>query len=266
MTFVTIGSATHVGMKRKENQDYHAYFPPEEGHLNKKGLLIALADGMGGHAGGATASRTAVEVLMQEYYGDISGDIPESLKNALLAANEKVLAKSQSDSDCKGMGSTLTAVVIKNSKMYYAHVGDSRGYIIENDRITQFTEDHSYVAGLIKAGVNTPEEAKTHPESNIITRAIGIKADLEVDVPRRHMTLKKGQYILLCCDGLWGLVHNDDILRAAQEHKEPDIICEKLVEKANQNGGHDNITVVVARVDKVDKISSLIEKCRDLVR
>jgi len=266
MSLVTIGSASDVGMKRKENQDYHAYFPPEEGLHNKRGLLIALADGMGGHAGGATASRTAIEVLMQEYYKDISSDIPKSLKKSFLRANEKVIARGLSDADCKGMGSTLTAVVVKQNKLYYAHVGDSRGYLIEDGRMTQFTEDHSYVGNLVRAGIITPEEAENHPESNIITRAIGIKADLEVDAPKNHLTLKKGQYILLCCDGLWGLVSNDDILKTIHEFKEPDTICNKLVEMANRNGGPDNISVVVVRIDKVEKKSSIIDKFVDLVR
>ena len=266
MPFVTIGAATDVGMKRKENQDFHAYFPPEEGYQNQKGLLISLADGMGGHAGGATASRMAIEVLMQEYYKDISDSIPESLKKSFLKANENVLAKSQTDPTCKGMGSTLTAVVLKNNRMYFAHVGDSRGYLIENNRITQFTEDHSYVASLLKAGVITPEEAEKHPESNVITRAIGIQADVQVDAPTTYNTLKKGQYILLCCDGLWGQVPNDDILNTVHQYKEPDIICKNLVAMANQNGGPDNITVVITRIDKVEIIPRLLDKCRDLVR
>ena len=266
MSRITIGSASDVGMKRKENQDFHDYFPPEEGYLNKKGLLIALADGMGGHAGGATASRTAVSVLMQEYYKDFSDNIPLSLTKAFKKANEKVLSKSQTDPECKGMGSTLTAVVIKNSRMYHAHVGDSRGYVIDNSSMKQFTEDHSYVANLVKAGVITPEQAETHPESNIITQAIGIRDELKVDAPKNHKILKTGQYILLCCDGLWGLVPDDEIKRTIHELKEPDTICKKLVEKANQNGGPDNISVVIARIDKIDKISNWIDKAKDLVR
>lgn len=253
-------------MKRKENQDFHDYFPPEEGYLNKKGLLIALADGMGGHAGGATASKTAVSVLMQEYYKDFSNDIPLSLTKAFKIANEKVHSKSQTDPECEGMGSTLTAVVIKNNRLYHAHVGDSRGYVIDNSSMKQFTEDHSYVANLLKAGVITPEQAETHPESNVITRAIGIRDKLEVDAPKAPKTLKAGQYILLCCDGLWGLVPEDEIKKTIQELKEPDPICKKLVEKANENGGPDNISIVVARIDKIDKISSWIDKAKDLVR
>lgn len=266
MSILTIGAATDVGMKRKENQDYHAYFPPEEGYHNRKGLLIALADGMGGHAGGATASRTAIETLMQEYYKDLYNSIPASLKKAFLSANEKVLTRSKTDETCKGMGSTLTAVVVKNNRMFHAHVGDSRGYIIENGNITQFTEDHSYVASLIRAGAISEEDAKKHPEGNVITRAIGINEELKVDAPEIHVELKKGQYILLCCDGLWGQVENDKIVETVRECREPDIICEKLIEQANQNGGPDNITVVVARVDKTDTISGLKDKLMDLVR
>lgn len=266
MSLVTIGSATDVGMKRKENQDYHAYFPPEEGAVNQKGLLIALADGMGGHAGGRTASKTAVDVLMHEYYKSTSESIPDALAQAFRMANEKVLAKSQSDPDCEGMGSTLTAVVLKKNRMYHAHVGDSRGYLIEDNQLTQFTEDHSYVASLLRAGAITPEQAATHPDSNIITRAIGIKEELEIDLSGHHTPIQEGQYILLCCDGLWGLVPEADILDTIHRYGDPDTICQQLVEKANQNGGHDNITVVIARIDKVEKIPRLIDKFRDLVR
>ena len=266
MSQITIGAASDVGMKRKENQDYHAYFPPEEGYLNQKGTLIVLADGMGGHAGGATASRTAVEVLMQEYYKDISDQIPDSLKSAFFKANETVIAKSQSDPECEGMGSTLTAVVLKKNRMYHAHVGDSRGYLIDDNRIVQFTEDHSYVASLIRAGAITPEEAETHPNSNLITQAIGIKSDLKIDAPKKHTSLEAGQYILLCCDGLWGQVKEEEILKAVHEYKEPDDICRRLVDLANENGGPDNISVIVARIDKVEKIPRLLDKFRDLVR
>ena len=260
MNFVTIGSATHVGMKRQENQDYHAWHSPEEG--SKKGILIALADGMGGRYGGATASKIAVDVLIETYYKDTSRSISESLEKAFQKANEEVITKGHTDINLEGMASTLTAVVLKPSKMYYAHVGDSRGYVIYKGKITQFTADHSYVADLIKVGQIKEEDASTHPERNIITRAIGLESELRVDAPAEPQTIKKDQYILLCCDGLHGVVSNEGIMNAVYEYQEPELICEKLVERANERGGPDNITVMIARVDRISLMGRIINLVR----
>jgi PPM family protein phosphatase len=260
MDFITIGSATHVGMKRQENQDYHAWHLPEDG--SKKGILLALADGMGGRYGGSTASKIAVDVLIETYYKDMSHSISESLEKAFQKANEEVAARGRTDINLAGMASTLTAVVLKPDKMYYAHVGDSRGYIIHKDEIKQFTEDHSFVADLIKAGQITEEEAETHPERNIITRAIGLESKLRVDAPAEPQTIKKDQYILLCCDGLHGVVSNEGIMSAVYEYKEPELICEKLVESANELGGPDNITVMIARVDRIGLMSRIMNLVR----
>ena len=132
---ITIGSASHPGRRKRENEDYHAYFPPEEGWKNKKGILIALADGMGGRSGGAIASKVAVEALMEAYYKDYFTNIPKSLEKAFLKDNEVVIDRGQKDAKLKGMATTLTAVVLKNGKMFYAHVGDSRGYTIYGENI-----------------------------------------------------------------------------------------------------------------------------------
>jgi protein phosphatase len=263
---ITIGAASHRGLKRKENQDYHAYYSPEGGSNNKKGILMALADGMGGHSGGATASKIAIDILIEEYYKAWLGSIPESLVKAFHKANEEVIARSQNNIDLDGMGTTLTAVVFQKEKMYYAHVGDSRGYVIFENHISQFTEDHSYVASLVKAGVITEEEALTHPEKNIITRAIGINPELKVDTSQKHQKIKNDQYILLCCDGLHGVVSNEEIVSVFHEYRVPDVICEKLIEKANEHGGPDNITAMVARIESTGTLSSLTSRLMNFVR
>ncbi len=141
--------------------------------------------------------------------------------------------------------------------MYYANVGDSRGYLIEKNSITQFTEDHSFVASLVKAGAITEEEAMTHPEKNVITRAVGIEDDLKVDVSETPITLKKGQYVLLCCDGLHSVVRDKEILEIVNKFKKPGYICEKLVEKANEQGGPDNITALAVKIDGISFISKM---------
>ena len=266
MSQIVIGAASDPGMRRKENQDSHAYFSPPEGTANPKGVLLALADGMGGHAGGSIASKLAVDTLMQTYYEDAGADIPESLEKAFLEANRKVMEKSRCDPDVQGLGSTLTAVVFHGDDMYHSHVGDSRGYSIFDQRMTQFTEDHSYVAGLVKAGAISAEEARTHPEGNIITRAIGFREDLKVDTSAAPEKIHKDQFILLCCDGLYKEVPEEEILATVYEMKDPDLINKKLIEKANANGGHDNITVLIARIDEIDQAPGWLKRFLRLLR
>jgi len=266
MIDITIGSASDPGQEKTVNQDYHAYNIPENGPMAEKGILLALADGMGGHGGGEIASKIAVDTLMETYYNDASESVTESLQKAFLTANEKVIAKQDENLELSRMGSTLTAVVIKKNKMYYAHAGDSRGYCIYGNEISQFTQDHSFVASLVKAGVITEEEALTHPERHVITKAIGLDPDLTVDASQIDRQVQKGLYILLCCDGLYGVVPDEIILSTVIENREPDLVSEKLVEKANENGGPDNITVIIARIDKVDLISSITNRLKNLVR
>jgi len=264
MTMVTIASASHPGMRKKENEDYCAHFPPEDGSVNRKGTLLALADGMGGRVGGALASKLAVEVLMQEYYKDYFSPIPDALEQAFIRVNEEVIAKGKTDTELEGMATTLTAVVLKDDKMYHAHVGDSRAYIIYGDSISHFTEDHSYVANLVKAGAITEEAALTHPQANILMKAIGIDSELKIDLSEKHRNLKKNEYILLCCDGLYKEVPDEEILEIVQEYPAPDVACKKLVEKANENGGDDNITVMIAKIDKVNFASGIINRFKSL--
>jgi protein phosphatase len=226
--------------------------------MPKKGLLLVLADGMGGRAGGAEAARTAVDVMMEEYYRDKTSNIPESLKNAFLKANREVISKGDKDISLQGMATTLSSVVLKKDRMYFAHVGDSRGYLISDGEMLQFTEDHSIVAGLVKAGYITEEEAPAYPGNNVITRAIGINDELKIDAPEQSRKIKPGQYIMLCCDGLHKEIPDDEMLRVFQEVKEPSGICEKLVEKALANEGDDNITVLIARIDKTGFFAGLL--------
>ncbi len=266
MISVTIGSATHIGMKKDENQDYCSYRIPSSATESKKGTLLVLADGMGGMGGGSLASRIAVDTLMETYYNDASDNVTESLTRAFLEANKQVIEKGAENVETARMGSTLTAVVITKNRIYYSHAGDSRGYLIYGNDITQFTEDHSYVASLVKAGVITAEKAETHPDRHVITKAIGLSAELTVDADQIDRQIEKNMYILLCCDGLHGVVSDEVIVSTLTEYREPDVVAEKLVDKANQNGGPDNITVLIARIDKVDLISSVTNRLLDLVR
>ncbi|MBW2610087.1 MAG: Stp1/IreP family PP2C-type Ser/Thr phosphatase [Deltaproteobacteria bacterium] len=267
MSFVTIGTASHIGLRKEENQDFFAYNAPEDGTVPKEGILLALADGMGGRPGGATASRIAIDVIIEEYYKNIeSNSILKSLNKAFLKANEQVMAKGDEDRSFQGMGTTLVVVVLKRNKIYYANIGDSRGYLIHNNEISQFTKDHSVVADLVRAGYITEDQAPTYPGGNIITKAIGIDAELKVDTAKNVKKTRDGQYILLCCDGLYREVPDEEVLKIVKEYQEPDLICDKLIEKANEHGGDDNITVMIAKIDKTNRLSDLAGRVINLVR
>jgi len=266
MVKITIGSATDPGKEKNINQDYHAYHIPNGGPNHKKGVLLAIADGMGGHGGGEVASKITVDTLIETYYNDTSDSITESLNKSFLKTNEEIIAKQLENIDLARMGATLVAVVIRKTDIYYAHAGDSRGYLIFGNEISQFTEDHSFVASLVKAGVITEEEALTHPERHVITKAIGLSSELTVEASQIDRHIEENLYILLCCDGLTGVVSDEEISSAVNQYREPDVISEKLVAKANESGGPDNITVLIAKVDKVDLISSFTDKLKDLVR
>ena len=262
MGSVTISAASHPGMHNKENQDYYSYYLPENNQARRKGILLALADGMGGHSGGAIASKTAVDTLITEFYEDQQSNTAKSLKAAFQKANAEVYSQGGALSDSQSMGTTLTAVVLKNNRMYFAHVGDSRGYTIGDGRITQFTRDHSLVDSLITKGAITKEEARTHPERNVITRAIGMEADVNVDVSPVGWILKKDFHIMLCCDGLHTVVSEADIMATVRKSETPDEACQALVDQANAQGGPDNITVVLARIDKVGLIARWTRRFR----
>ncbi|MDB4444066.1 Stp1/IreP family PP2C-type Ser/Thr phosphatase [bacterium] len=267
MPLVTIGAASHPGLKRKDNQDYFDYRIPDDDAGNNKGLLMTVADGMGGKPGGAQASSLAVSVLMREYYTlEFPKSIPESMKNAFLTANREVLKKGHGNKDLEGMCTTMTAFVLKNRKLYYAHVGDSRGYHITEKKIMQFTQDHSFVAKLVKIGAISDEEARIHPERHVITRAIGMDSELTVDVSKGHRKIKAGQYVLLCSDGLYNVVSDEEILDTVNHVQVPDEICKTLLDTAIEEGGPDNITVLLARVDKSDQNLSLVGKCLKIFR
>ena len=247
---IRIATASDRGQVRTQNQDFHAYRVPDLEDRDSKGILMAVADGMGGHAGGQQASRIAVETLMAAYYGLSGLSIRESLAQAVIEAHTAVKTRAAEEPALQGMGSTLTALVLQQKTVCYAHVGDSRGYLIQNGRMTQFTHDHSLVAGLVRAGIIAPQDARKHPDRNIITRAIGMEADLKVDVAELPDRLRSGQIYLLCCDGLHGPLMPAEIQTILTGTDDLQAACQQLVDLANARGGPDNITVMVARVEK----------------
>lgn len=234
-------SMTDIGRKREINQDY--VFATDETIGNLPNLLV-VADGMGGHRAGDFASRFTVEVLAEEVQNCKETHPETILGNSIQAANERLLEEAEKDNRLEGMGTTLVAATILDHVLYFANVGDSRLYLI-NKEIRQLSKDHSMVEEMVRLGGLTEEEAKHHPDKNIITRAIGVKQKVEPDF--FEYRLKGGDIILMCSDGLTNMVDDDEIFQIVKSARDIVEAVESLIQRANENGGSDNIGVVLAQ-------------------
>ena len=229
---------TDIGNVRNMNQDYLFYSTDPVGVLPN---LFIVADGMGGHRAGDYASRLSVETFV-EYVRNAENDVPiRVVDDAVRHVNKLILREAADNPDYAGMGTTFVVAFIHEDILYVANIGDSRLYLID-DQMTQVTEDHSYVATLVRAGEITREEAEHHPDKNIITRAIGAAREARVDF--FEVDLEKGDRILMCTDGLTNMVSEEDIL-SIFAHCPIEAIVGELIEEAKRNGGSDNITAIV---------------------
>jgi protein phosphatase len=235
-----VASKTDTGRVRPQNEDRYGTFETASGIR-----LLVVADGMGGHRGGATASRLAVEALGAALERAENAS-PEWLADAIRTANREVHAAAARDPELRGMGTTLVAVLIDpDGRAWVGHVGDSRAYLARAGHLEPLTEDHSVVAEMIRRGLLTPDEAAIHPRRNEILRSVGIEDDVAPEI--RELELAPGDVLLLCSDGLCGVVPDDEIERIVTRHPPEDGV-ERVVEAANELGGPDNITAVIARV------------------
>lgn len=237
LALIELASASDVGRVRSDNQDRDLLAPP----------LIAVADGMGGHLGGGTAAGMAVDALR----GVGSTTDPTALLAALKEANRAIARAATDDPDLTGMGTTATAALLEDGILYLVHVGDSRAYLIRDGRIIQVTQDHSVVAEMVRRGALSADAAESHPARHVITRALGVDADIDIDALR--VDLEPGDVVLLCTDGLSGPVADDEMLAVVQASLTLEDAAEQLVQRANTAGGPDNVTVVLARVDAVTR-------------
>ncbi len=246
---LAVGQHTDAGRVRDHNEDSLAAVPPEGTSaevLERKGHLFLVADGMGGHAAGATASSIATQRVMQAYYEDDSDDLRASLERAFRLANAAIFDQSLSNLVYAGMGTTLVAAVCQDHRFLVANVGDSRAYLIRDGGIRQLTQDHSWVAEAVRQGTLSTEQARHHPRRNVITRSLGNRPDVEVDFFEEG--LLPGDTLVLCSDGLSGLVYDEEIRDIVLAHaSQPQAAAEQLVDLANERGGPDNITVVIVR-------------------
>ena len=234
-----IYSATDVGQKRKMNQDYVFV---SEGPVGNLPNLFTVADGMGGHNAGDYASSHAVRILVDEIREDADYNPVKVIRHAIEAANTEIRNRAQEDENLRGMGTTMVVATIVDQYAYVANVGDSRLYVIQ-DGIRQVTRDHSLVQEMVRIGGINKEEARSHPNKNIITRAVGLEQDLSVDCFRRP--LKPGNIVLLCSDGLTDMLEDEEIYRILTGEGTIQQRAQALVQAANDNGGRDNIAVIV---------------------
>lgn len=247
-THIAVQGLTDVGQKRRINEDSHAWWIPDKPEdLEARGILMIVADGMGGAQAGEHASRMAVDTVLEVYLAEGQINLLDQLKLAIETANARIHAESAANSDLTGMGTTCTAMVIRNGLLCVAHVGDSRAYLVRQGRISQLTKDHSLVAQLVATNQITAEEAKVDPRRNVVTRSVGVSPTVQVDA-EEFSGLLTGDSLLICSDGLHGQVQDDEIALLVHG-KDPAEACRRLVSLANDRGGPDNITVLLARVE-----------------
>ncbi len=233
---VRIGERSDIGLRREVNQDKHGT------NQGDYGILLVVCDGMGGHTAGEVASQVAVATILAK----VSAEPPpeDALRDAFIVANEHVYAEGHGS-----MGTTGVAALLRRNMLYVANVGDSRAYLVRQGQIQQISQDHSFVSDQVAAGLMTPEQARHSNVRNIITRALGHLPEVEVDT--FSLPLRAGDTVVLSSDGMHGLVDDDEIAEITAMLP-PDDAVERLVATANERGGIDNITVMVAQIDEID--------------
>jgi protein phosphatase len=242
---IEVGLVTDLGRVREINEDSAYFEPPATPEAERMGVFCAVADGMGGHEAGEIASGLAVRTARDVFYRSDGMPIPNALVNAIEIANHEVYVAGVNGPANRRMGSTMTAVVVRELRAFVAHVGDSRCYLVASGQISQVTQDHSWVADQVARGFLTPEEAKIHPHRNVITRALGLREDVEVAAYQAD--LNAGAILVLCSDGLHGVVSDEEI-RLCVSSLAPPEAATRLVALANERGGPDNVTALVIRM------------------
>jgi serine/threonine protein phosphatase PrpC len=246
---IKLAGLSDVGCQRENNEDRFAYWEPvDDKDFGRKGRLLSVADGMGGHEGGAEASRIAVETLQEIYSSAEDDDIRAILLKAFQTAHERILRYADSHPGLQGMGTTCTALVLRGFDLYYAHIGDSRLYLAREDSMYRLTHDQSYVGKLVEQGILSTEEAGTHPQRHILISALGAGAEVVPESPEEPLSLESADVMVLCTDGLWSLLGETEMLKVVTS-KKPDAACKALVKMARDHGGPDNITVQVAQIE-----------------
>ncbi|HWY58967.1 MAG TPA: Stp1/IreP family PP2C-type Ser/Thr phosphatase [Terriglobales bacterium] len=245
---VELASLSDIGCQRENNEDQYAYWEPaNDEEFARRGRLAVVADGMGGHEGGQEASRIAVDTIQEAFADTPDADVQSLLAIGFQIAHERILEYAAVHPKLHGMGTTATAIALRGNQLYYAHVGDSRLYLVRGAKISRLTHDHSYVGRLVENGVISAQEAEIHPQRHILTAALGAGAELWPEMPQHAIELQNSDVLILCTDGLWSLLSENEI-HSAVAHAEPSEACEALIKMTKDRGGPDNITVQVLRL------------------
>jgi protein phosphatase len=239
---ITHYAGTDIGLQREENQDSFATGE------NPNGLIFIIADGLGHSIGGKFASQTAVDHLLDAYKRRNPVDVNNFLKETLLDINRIVFHEKVKKYNKEMMASTCVVLVIQNNSAHLAHVGDSRAYHWHANKLVQLTKDQSLVQSLIDAGMITPKEAETHLAKNVVTEALGTSGKLKIDILKNPIKISKGDKFLLCTDGLWGMIKNEDFSDILSSRSGQEGIDE-FIKIAKKNGGIDNITLQLIQID-----------------
>lgn len=249
---IRTAALTDVGRRRSGNEDRFALWESPAGSDASIDVLLVVCDGMGGSNAGEIASAMAAEIVVRELTSAPTEDLPTAIARAIEAANHEVWTQSRSRPEYSGMGTTCTLLALRAGIALVGHVGDSRAYLVRGGQAHLVTHDHSLVAELVERGQITAEEARSDPRRNVVTRSVGVAPDVEVDVTAAGDALKSGDAIVLCSDGLHGLVSDAEIA-ATVSAEMPDQACANLIALANERGGPDNITVAIAQMERAGK-------------
>lgn len=254
--WLAVGARTDMGRVRENNEDKFDFLEPDEpAVLASKGRFYAVADGMGGHQAGQIASELALKTVFRAYYADAAAggaerpDVGAALSRAVAEANRYLLDVARMIPERSGMGTTLTGAVVREEELFVVQVGDSRCYLLRGDRMEQVTEDHSWVQEQVSRGTMTLEDAEMSPFRNVITRSLGAAPDVEPDV--YAIRLEVGDRLVLCTDGLNGMMADGELFELAREGS-PSVAAWNLVDRAVENGGKDNVTVLVLDVRGIE--------------
>lgn len=238
-----------LGNIRTNNEDMGLFLKvADEAVLLEKGYILIVADGMGGHNAGEVASGLATEIISREYFKQRGNAVEKNLEKALTLANKTIFEKASSQKAFQGMGTTCTVLVVIDNDLYFAQVGDSRAYIQKQGAFIQITEDQTYVQQLVNSGDITAAEAAVHPKRNILTNAMGTKPDMRVDTGRCQYKFENKDRLLLCSDGLYDYLNDEEMNRILLENNLQNAAT-TMIELAKARGGHDNITIVLAEQD-----------------
>lgn len=255
---------TDVGCVREANEDAGRHVQPNDAETQiLKGTLTIVADGMGGHASGEVASRMAVDLIGEYYYGDRDNAPVDALKNAIENASSDIYQHSLTDESLFGMGTTVVALVLFGETAIAAHVGDSRLYRLRGEHLEPLTTDHSQVMEMVKHGILSMEEARNHEDKNVILRAVGTQPEVEAEVTA-PFPVRIGDAFLLCSDGLSDMMDDEQIEKIMVSVGDYHTACELLIDAAKKHGGHDNITVGIVGISTADSTPKTVRATRDI--